>query len=65
MHPIVQIWDHLNSKLKQTNLNKDSLWASFLAEWQTITVEKLTEYISNMKDRCQAVIDAGGGHTKY
>ena len=33
--------------------------------WDWISVEFLRELIDSMKERCQAVIDAEGGHTKY
>jgi hypothetical protein len=33
--------------------------------WDLITVEFLRELIESMPARCQAVIDAKGGHTKY
>ena len=45
---IEQIWDHLNSKLKKTNLNKDTLWASLLAEWQTVSEAILTKHEKKM-----------------
>jgi hypothetical protein len=33
--------------------------------WESITTEDLRELIESMPARCQAVIDAEGGHTKY
>jgi transposase len=33
--------------------------------WESITTEDLRELIESMRARCQAVIDAEGGHTKY
>jgi hypothetical protein len=33
--------------------------------WDLISVEYLRELIESMPARCQAVIDADGGHTKY
>jgi hypothetical protein len=33
--------------------------------WDSITPECLSSLLDSMRDRCQAVIDAKGGHTKY
>ena len=33
--------------------------------WDSIPEDFLRELIESMPDRCQAVIDAEGGHTKY
>ena len=35
------------------------------AAWDAITVDQLNELIDSMKQRCQDVIDARGGHTKW
>ena len=33
--------------------------------WDGITPEFLQDLLDSMKDRCQAVLGADGGHTKY
>ena len=33
--------------------------------WDSISVEYLSDLVSSMQGRCQAMIDAAGGHTKY
>lgn len=33
--------------------------------WESVTPEMLTEVVGTMRERCQAVIDAQGGHTIY
>jgi hypothetical protein len=33
--------------------------------WDSITPNDLQDVIGTMRERCQAVIDACGGHTKY
>jgi crotonobetainyl-CoA:carnitine CoA-transferase CaiB-like acyl-CoA transferase len=33
--------------------------------WESITTEDLRELMESMPARCQAVVDAEGGHTKY
>lgn len=34
-------------------------------EWDKITVQDFKHYVSSMRERCLAVIQAGGGHTKW
>ncbi|ORE00883.1 hypothetical protein BCV72DRAFT_310543 [Rhizopus microsporus var. microsporus] len=41
------------------------LWDRIEKEWNTFTVEECRRYIDSMPDRCRAVIDANGGHTRY
>jgi len=33
--------------------------------WESVTHERIKELIREMPERCQAVIDAKGGYTKY
>jgi len=33
--------------------------------WDSITIEVLRDLINSMSAKCQAVIEADGGHTKY
>lgn len=33
--------------------------------WESILTEYLAAIVNSMENRCQAVIDARGGHTKY
>ena len=34
-------------------------------EWAALELSDFARYIGNMKERCQAVVDAKGGHTKW
>jgi len=43
----------------------DQLREMVRAAWDSISVEFLRGLIDGMHDRCQAVIDARGGPTKY
>ena len=47
------------------NLPLSRLKVIILKAWKAITPNILDELISEMRDRCQAVITAQGGHTKY
>lgn len=66
LNPIEQVWDHLDTLLrKNPQGNEESTWNFLQKAWKEITKETLQTYIYSMKRRCQAVIDASGGHTKY
>jgi transposase len=43
----------------------DQLRVAIREAWDSIPIEYLEELIDSMPARCQAVIDARGGHTKY
>jgi hypothetical protein len=40
-------------------------WKRIEKEWNTFTVGECRRYIDSMPDRCKAVINAKGGHTRY
>ncbi len=66
LNPIEQIWELLNSSMKKlARSTKDSTWKNLQAAWENISNEVLERYIFTMRARCQAVIDAKGGHTRY
>jgi hypothetical protein len=39
--------------------------AMYRKDWMEIDVFDVTRYIGDMNERCHAVIDAKGGHTKW
>jgi hypothetical protein len=43
----------------------DQLRSIVCEAWDSITPEMLAEVVGTMRVRCQAVIDAQGGHTIY
>lgn len=43
----------------------DQLRSIVQEAWDPISIELLTELLNSMPDRCLAVIEAEGGHTKY
>ncbi len=66
LNPIEQIWDHVDSKIrKMCNTSKNSLWVNLQTAWNDISNQTFAKYINTMKSRCQAVIDAKGGHTRF
>jgi hypothetical protein len=46
-------------------MSYDQLRVAVKEAWEIIAEEELAELIGTMHDRCQAVIDAKGGHIPY
>jgi uncharacterized protein YqeY len=46
-------------------LTYDQLRDAAKAAWEAIPEEELAELVRDMPSRCQAVIDAEGGHISY
>jgi transposase len=66
LNPIEQIWDHVDTKLrKMCNTSKNTLWLNLQSVWVNISNETFSKYILTMKARCEAVIEAKGGHTRF
>ena len=66
LNPIEQIWDLIDSKIdKSARTSKDKMWEMVQRAWDSIAPEVLRKYIFTMNARCQAVIEAKGGHTRY
>lgn len=68
LNPIEHVWHHLKLKLsayKDKPAGVHELWERVEKEWSTITRDDCRRYINSMPARCQAVIDAKGGHTRY
>jgi hypothetical protein len=53
----------LDSEEKQVSYERLELIVQ--EAWDQITEEDLERLVNSMKDRCQAVIDAHGGHTRF
>lgn len=66
LNPIEQLWDHLDRLLRQNQqASKEITWKKLQELWQIISVPILKLYDHSMNRRCEAVILAKGGHTKY
>jgi hypothetical protein len=73
LNPIEAIWNKMKDYIelhypdlpggRQRTYNQ--LRSIVQEAWESITPEDLKELIGTMRDRCQAVIDAHRGHTKY
>jgi transposase len=73
LNPIEAVWnkmkDYIESCYPDIPCGKQRSYEElrrFVKEaWEYISPEMLRDLMDSMKDRCQAVIDARGGHTKY
>ena len=66
LNPIEQIWELLDRQLqKSAKTSATNIWNNLQTAWNSISKETLRKYIFSMRRRCQAVINAKGGHTKY
>ncbi|KAG1442595.1 hypothetical protein G6F56_011000 [Rhizopus delemar] len=68
LNPIEHLWWALEVRMKSRRAevkNKKSLKTVLVEEWERMSIELAQRLTASMKDRCQAVIDARGGPTKY
>lgn len=66
LNPIEQIWDHLDRELrKRPSTSVEKTWEILKDLWIEIAPAVLDNYVASMPRRCEAVIHALGGHTKY
>ena len=66
--PIEHVWDELGRRVYQRNpapRNVNQLRQALLQEWQLIPQRRITNIINTMRQRCNACIAAGGGHTRF
>lgn len=69
LSPIKTIWDDMKDYIEayypQVHSFYKSLREAIQEAWDSITHERIIELVRSMKERCQAVIKAGGCRTKY
>src|SRR4051794_14738633 len=66
LNPIENLWRLLKYRLgKQFLKTIDEARQYVQEEWEKIQIEDYTGYIKSMRARCEAVIAAGGGHTRW
>ena len=68
INPIEHVWDilqrRISARLVQPQTRED-LTRALIEEWARIPRPAIRKLICSIKSRCRAVIDAGGGHTRY
>jgi len=68
LNPIEHIWDELERRVRQRPhkpITLPELRQALQAEWDNLPQAVISTVIASMRRRCQAVVDADGGHTRY
>ena len=68
LSPIEHIWDKLDRRVRarpNQPSNLPQLQATLLQEWNNLPNNIVRRYIRSMRNRCRAVINSNGGHTRY
>ena len=68
LSPIEHVWVELGRRVRSRTVqpaNLQQLEAALNQEWQAIPQYIIRCYVQSMHRRCQAVIQAQGGHTRY
>ena len=66
MNPIENVWSYLKDKLMDNNLQtRQELRNFILREWNALPRNYLQGLVRSMRRRCTALVNAGGGHTRY
>ena len=65
LNPIEHIWDVIGQRVRsRVPLNIRDLERFVVEEWNGVAQLTLRNYIASMRRRCQAVVNANGGHTR-
>ena len=68
LSPIEHIWDELDRRVRarpNQPTNLPQLQATLLQEWNNLPNNIVRRYIRSTRNRCGAVINSNGGHTRY
>jgi transposase len=66
LNPIENVWRVLKTRVqKRFPKTKEDLIKYINEEWGKIELRDIQKYCLNMGERCQAVIEARGGHTGF
>ena len=66
LNPIENLWSLLKSRVgKHFPTTRDQIVDAIQLEWNRLTVSDIARCCQSMRQRCQAVIDANGGHAKW
>ena len=64
LNPIEHIWDVIGQMVRsRVPLNIRDL--ERFVEWNCVAQLTLGNYIASMRSRCQAIVNANGGHTRF
>ena len=66
LNPIEHLWQDVDTSLKNSRPSKkEELFQGVNDAWSSISIGRCRTLVQSMGRRCQAVIDAKGGPTKY
>ena len=68
LNPIEHLWDNLDRRLRRRQpqpQTRQQLCQALQDEWRRIPQRQIRDLIESMPRRCQSVIEANGGHTRY
>ena len=66
LNPIEHIWDVIGQRVRsRVPLNVRDLERFVVEEWNGVVQPTLNNYIEYMRSRCQAEVNANGGHTRF
>ena len=68
LNPIEHVWDQLKTNIQNRPHPPNSLQELQVAlhvEWQNLPQDRIRRLVNSMRRRCEAVIAAAGGHTRY
>jgi transposase len=69
LNPIEMLWNRIKNIIEEKDpeihRSYPKLRAAIIEAWSSISDKEVRDLIRTMHDRCQAVIDADGWHTKY
>lgn len=66
LNPIENVWRVLKQRVSKRSPRTLAEMRRYIErEWTALRLEDVRGYIDSMKERCQAVIGAKGGHTKW
>jgi hypothetical protein len=57
--------DWIQDRYDDTLTSYDGLRKAIKEAWEAVPAEYLTDLIEKMRERCQAVMDAKGEHTRF
>jgi hypothetical protein len=68
LNPIENVWNLLKNRINQRDphpIGVQGMREAITAEWNALTEDEILEYVDSMPERIAAVIEAGGGHTRW
>jgi transposase len=66
LNPIENLWSLLKHRVGlHFPTTREEVIAAIQAEWANLSTSDIARCCQSMRERCQAVIDANGGHTKW